>query len=314
MRFGDVGLSTFPFGATGATGAQGAAGAQGATGAQGAAGAQGSQGIQGTQGTQGPQGSQGTQGVQGPQGAGIGTVTDGIVTVNPASTLTVPAGSLADGGSGNAVLQTVWHKNIISPDFADWTIGTSPTGTWSTAGGVLSQTGATGNSGIQYNTPVPSIEYIVEAEIRFPTGQDAGTTMQAVIAAGCNDFIGNQSGLAAPALDGALGEGAQLIGATAGDGAVIGVALIVDASAIPVNPGIATAIAQGEWHKLRAVASPTRQLVYVDDVYIGSGENISGGNDGPIDGVPFSTDVVWLGAVGKVDFRNIFVWTRVLPT
>ncbi len=78
---------------------------------------------------------------------------------------------------------------------------------------------------------------------------------------------------------------------------------------------IPTAITQGTWHTLRAVVSPTRQVVYVDGVLVSAGENLTGGNSAQPPGPGSSGNVDWaiIAAVGLVDFRNVKVWTRPFP-
>ncbi len=198
-----------------------------------------------------------------------------------------------------------WDEHDISALEADWT--GDGVGTWTFVDGVISQTNATADSGLQYNHALPSIEYVVEAEVRIPTGQDSGTTALAVIAAGCNDQIGNLatgSGLL-------VGEGAVIVADAAGDDSGFGVDTWVDGS-MPGNV-TDTGIAQGEWHTLRAVASGMRQVVYLDGAYVCSGETVSGGNDPDGNGPPLFPDLPGLGAVGLVDFSNVKVWTRPVP-
>lgn len=199
-----------------------------------------------------------------------------------------------------------WTEHDLSALEADWT--SDGVGTWTFVGGVISQTDATAESAIQYNHPLPSLEFVVEAEVRFPTGQDSGTTGAAVIEAGGNDAISNF----ATGLQVLVGEGAELIADAAGDGATYGAISFVDGSA-GGSGSIPTVIAQNAWHTLRVLVSPMRQSVYLDGAYLGSSEQISGGNAWNGLSPPGSSDLPGLGAVGLADFRNIKVWTRPLP-
>jgi collagen type VII alpha len=137
-----VGGPTGPTGVVGHTGVTGGTGARGATGPTGVTGAVGATGVTGPTGPTGI-GATGPTGVAGPTGAtGAGSniaVTDGSTTVNPATTLTLPAGAVTDGGGGDAVV--AWPEVEELPTAAtDTTLVLSPDG----AGGVAFVAGARG--------------------------------------------------------------------------------------------------------------------------------------------------------------------------
>ena len=188
----------------------------------------------------------------------------------------------------------------------------STSGTWSDAAGVISQTDATADSILESVAPFPSTEFVVQADVRILSGQDAGTAAVALISAGDANVVASGSG---DTTGFALGEGAQLASSAVGDAQPIVISALIDSSPIPpVATGFATAVAQDQWHTLRAFVSPTRQVVYLDSVYVFASESISGGNTaGAGTTPPTTTDRVHLGAVGLADFRNISVWTLGLP-
>ncbi len=142
-----------------------------------------------------------------------------------------------------------------SPDNPDTAFAT---GTWDdSVPNVLSKTDPTTDGAVWWMLPLPSIEYIIQADIRIPTGQNAGTTAAAMIAAG--------NGANPPASTGdLLGEGAGVSRTGTGDGAGITAQFLVDG----VHGAFPVAMAQDEWHTLRGVVSPDRQLVYLDGVFV----------------------------------------------
>ncbi len=219
----------------------------------------------------------------------------------------IQAVRVSEGGGGGGGSQP-WTEHDLSALEADWT--DDGVGTWTFVDGVISQTDDTADSVLLYtNTPYPSIEYVIEAEIRIPTGQDSGTTASAVITAGNNNQIANLgTGLSACL----VGEGVILTAQGSGDGGVLKTDVWVDAG-VAANGPIDTALLQDAWHTLRAVVNGTRQVVYIDGTYFGANEAISGGNDTFDVAPPGFTDLVGIGAIGLVDFRNVKVWTRPVP-
>lgn len=204
-----------------------------------------------------------------------------------------------------------WTQNTLSPLEADWSLN-GGVGTWTFAGGVISHTVDDEDAVITYDTLLPSTEYVIEAEIRLPTGQDSLTTMQAILCAG-NQIPNNGAAFAASA--DLVGSGAFLMGAQTGDGAINGNVFVDGSSNAPNAPGFPTAIAQGEWHTLRAVVGAMWQLVYLDGDLLLTNEQATGGNQADAATTPPTYPAaVMLGAVGLADFRNVKVWTRTLPT
>ncbi len=219
---------------------------------------------------------------------------------------------LTADGSGNATWEagggSAWTEHDLSALGTDWT--DDGVGTWTFVGDVISQTDATAESAMLYTgTPYPSLDYVMESEIRIPTGQDSGTTAQAVISAGNNNQIANLA-TGRPCL---VGEGAILMAHGSGDGGVLLAGVWLDTS-IAGSGAIDTSLHQAEWHTLRAVASPVRQSIYIDGDYFGSNEALSGGNNSFDSSPPGFTHWAGICAVGLVEFRNVKVWTRTLPT
>ncbi len=201
-----------------------------------------------------------------------------------------------------------WDEHDLSGDSADWEDGDGGSGTWSSSDGVISQTNATADASLTLDSlPLPSLEYVVEAEVRVPSGQDSGTTAQAVICAGgptiLNTFGTDITGL--------QGEGVTLTAQGTGDGQTFNLDGWVDGQSS--GSGFPTTITQDTWHRLRGSSNGIRISVWLDGVYKFSAEAASGGNL-PAPGPPvISTDLGGIGAVGLIDFRNIKVWTRPLP-
>lgn len=211
------------------------------------------------------------------------------------------------GGGGTGV----WVEHDLDPGLSNWT--DDGQGTWSEAGGVISQTNATANSAMKYNTGFASPDYAIEADVRIPSGQNAGTTVMAMVSAGCPDQIAaGTTGLGA--LD---GEGIGLGAAAAGDGQAINAVIDVNFTIVPDPTGPTawpTAVAQDEWHTIRGIVSPSRQSFYLDGVYLFSSMTVNSGSDAAHGSGQFgSIDLAMICAVGLVDFRNIKVWTRPLP-
>jgi len=210
----------------------------------------------------------------------------------------VPGGGEGDGSQP-------WEEHVLSMLEADWT--DDGAGTWTFVDGVIAQTDPTADSALLYTAEaLPSVEYIIEAEIRIPTGQDSGTTAEAVIAAGNNNQIANLGTSISTCL---LGEGGVLTAQGSGDGGVLKACSWIDGQ---LGNLVDTALAQDTWNTIRAVVSPARQIVYLNGDYFGSGETVTGGNDWS-EFPPGFPDLAGLGAVGLVDFRNVKVWTRPVP-
>src|SRR6185369_1957290 len=133
----------------------------------------------------------------------------------------------------------VWTLQTISHEEADWA---SLQGTWTFVGGVISQTDATADAFLQYLTPLPSTDYVVEADVRFPSGQDALTTMRAIIATN-NQVLASGSGNSGDM----VGDGCAAFGDGTGDGANVLMCVWADATAAP-NPGFPVTMPQDEWH------------------------------------------------------------------
>ncbi len=73
------------------------------------------------------------------------------------------------------------------------------------------------------------------------------------------------------------------------------------------------AMAQDTWHKIRVVTNSAQWLVFFDDVFLTAANEPSGGNSPVAGPPPQQVSNFCLGAVGKIDFRNIKVWTQQLP-
>jgi hypothetical protein len=223
--------------------------------------------------------------------------------------------TVAGGSDVQAALQGLeaaglWVPNAIPGVIAgNWIAGNN--GTWSDAGGVISQTNPTADSLLESVLPFPSVVFVVEADIRIPSGQDAGTAALALVSAGDQNVL-------EVTFDGtgeALGQGGIIASSVVGDGGPFVVTANSDGTAAPsVAAGFATAIAQDTWHTLRAVVSGTLQMIYLDGVFVFGVGRVSGGNSA--DGTttpPTTISRVHVGAVGLADFRNVTVWTLGLP-
>ncbi len=232
---------------------------------------------------------------------GSATPKDSLEQLNEFDVRDIQAVRVSEGGGGGG--SQPWDEHDLSTLEADWT--DDGVGTWTFVDGVISQTDATANSGILCTSdPQPSIEYVIQADIRIPTGQDSGTTAVAVIAAGNINTIANfVTGISV-----LVGEGSALQAPGSGDGGPLEFITYVDGTQ---GDPVVTAIGQDEWCVVRAVVSPSRQVVYLNGDYVFSSESVTGGND--YSSPSFSADLVGLAATGLVDFRNVKVWTRTLP-
>ena len=162
--------ATGPAGPTGATGPSGgetgATGPAGQTGQTGATGPSGNTGPTGATGPTGPTGGTGPTGPSGPTGStGSGAniiVTDGVTTVNPASTIDFTSGAtVSDGGGGTANVAITGGGGGTFAGLSDvsvpspWNYGfvsyVSGTGKWSQSNSMYAQPNSGGSgSGLTF--------------------------------------------------------------------------------------------------------------------------------------------------------------------
>lgn len=208
----------------------------------------------------------------------------------------------ATGRFGYSLGNDNWDVQRIDAEEASWV---QTHGTWTFVDGVISQTDPTARAGLAQLLPM-LFPFVLDAEVRIPSGQDAETIAKAAVVVGCPTFVDN--GAQDNPIEVGGGEGFELSVLDAGDGSEVVHNDWCDGHQ-PTHWSIG--IEQDEWHSVRAIGNDFRRLHYVDGVYLYTTESPTGGNDAS--GNTNSSDQLLLVAKGLADFRNIVVRSLALP-
>lgn len=228
-------------------------------------------------------------------------------------TLLTLGDAAAGGGANSGASGLVEH--VLDVTSGAWTAATNSSlpGAWTHAGGVISQTVDTADDALNYNTPLPARNSVIQFDVRFPTSQDAGTSPVGIVVAMSPPAL-DFGTFTAPITNAALlGLGGGLFALAAGDGTAFEAPPWVDGSIQSGTTAAAVTITQDAWHTVRIDADLFSQVVYIDGVYLVSAQQASGGNGLDTPNAGDCADRVQIGARGLVDFRNITVWTPALP-
>lgn len=200
-----------------------------------------------------------------------------------------------------------WDENVLSPLEANW--NGDGVGTWTFVDGVISQTDPTADSCLNYTAGVfVSPDYVAEAEILVPSGQDAGVTSNATFAVGTPSI----AGIFSSGVNANQGFGGALVSAGPGDGQDIGIQDWVDGQS-KVNEPFPTAVAQDEWHTVRVMANGVVVALYLDGEFVFTHQKVTGGNAATPGPPKLSCELFAVAAVGLAQYRNLRAWTRPLP-
>lgn len=221
----------------------------------------------------------------------------GTVTVEEADgtptgsfdTIKFPNGTLTDNGDGSVTYTPAGGGGVsweleVDEDGSSFANFTAITGTWSSNGTIIQQTGtpSAATKQARYNNIVPlGWGLIVQSDIRLPSaGQGVGANIQAKLVIG-TPSTGAGNGLAVVVDDGT--NNVQL-----------------ERYALATIGSYVQSINQDQWYTVRLVVANRWASIYVDGVLVGSG---------PADVTALGEYFILSTFRALVDFRNIKIWT-----
>lgn len=193
--------------------------------------------------------------------------------------------ALFDGTSGKLIKDggiAPWWTQIVDESGASFTNFTAVDGTWASDGSVIKQTNTTTTTyKAKYNTKVPVAMLIFEAEVYIHTA-GAGKTGGLV--------LGFDGSSISNCLTVQLNQGGSMV---------------ADTNGVANRLTVSTTVNVDTWYKLRVVQSGTGgTAIYKDGTLLGTVLSTNNNNISYV-GLVESSAEVW--------FRNIKVWTMVLP-